>query len=79
MNDANVGIYLPDIHYTTAIDVVILFSTLHRTCFFKKPVFIFIEVNQRDYRAWYGLGQIYEILKMPFYCLYYFRRAQMLR
>ena len=29
-----------------------------------------IEVNRRDYRAWYGLGQTYEILKMPFYCLY---------
>ncbi|KAJ8362007.1 hypothetical protein AAFF_G00407160, partial [Aldrovandia affinis] len=31
-----------------------------------------IEVNKRDYRAWYGLGQTYEILKMPFYCLYYY-------
>ena len=24
------------------------------------------EVNARDYRAWYGLGQTYELLKMPF-------------
>lgn len=38
-----------------------------------------IEVNKRDYRAWYGLGQTYEILKMPFYCLYYYRRAHQLR
>ncbi|KTG38978.1 hypothetical protein cypCar_00028767, partial [Cyprinus carpio] len=31
-----------------------------------------IEVNKRDYRAWYGLGQTYGILKMPFYSLYYY-------
>ncbi len=37
------------------------------------------EINRRDYRAWYGLGQIYEILKMYFYSLYYFRQAQVLR
>lgn len=38
-----------------------------------------IEVNKRDYRAWYGLGQTYEILKLHFYCLYYYRRAHQLR
>lgn len=38
-----------------------------------------IEVNRRDYRAWYGLGQTYEILKMPFYGLYYYKQAQLLR
>jgi len=38
-----------------------------------------IEVNYRDYRAWYGLGQTYEILKMPFYCLYYYRQAHKFR
>lgn len=37
------------------------------------------EVNRRDYRAWYGLGQTYEILKMPFYGLYYYKQAQLLR
>jgi anaphase-promoting complex subunit 8 len=36
-------------------------------------------VNRRDYRAWYGLGQTYEILKMFFYCLYYYKQAQQLR
>lgn len=36
-------------------------------------------MNKRDYRAWYGLGQTYEILKMPFYCLYYYRKAHQLR
>lgn len=40
---------------------------------------IFAEVNRRDYRAWYGLGQTYEILKMPFYGLYYYKQAQLLR
>jgi len=38
-----------------------------------------LEVNRRDYRAWYGLGQTYEILKMPFYGLYYYKQAQLLR
>lgn len=37
------------------------------------------EVNRRDYRAWYGLGQTYEILKMPIYGLYYYKQAQLLR
>lgn len=37
------------------------------------------EVNRRDYRAWYGLGQSYEILKMPSYSLYYYKIAQELR
>lgn len=41
--------------------------------------FLCTEVNRRDYRAWYGLGQTYEILKMPLYCLYYYRKAQTLR
>jgi anaphase-promoting complex subunit 8 len=36
-------------------------------------------VNRRDYRAWYGLGQTYEILKMHFYCLYYYKKAHELR
>ncbi|CAH1991216.1 unnamed protein product [Acanthoscelides obtectus] len=36
-------------------------------------------INPRDYRAWYGLGQTYEILKMPNYCLYYYKQAQMLK
>ncbi len=34
-----------------------------------------IEVNKRDYRAWYGLGQTYEILKMPFYSLYTIQKS----
>ena len=38
-----------------------------------------IEVNRKDYRAWYGLGQTYELLKMSHYCLYYYRQAQYLR
>lgn len=37
------------------------------------------EVNRRDYRAWYGLGQAYEILKMNHYSLYYFKIAHKLR
>lgn len=42
-------------------------------------LFFFPEVNTREYRAWYGLGQAYEILKMPSYSLYYYKIAQELR
>lgn len=38
-----------------------------------------LEINRRDYRAWYGLGQTYEIIKMPYYCMYYYKQAQQLR
>ncbi|KAI8473690.1 MAG: hypothetical protein J3K34DRAFT_518801 [Monoraphidium minutum] len=34
-----------------------------------------IEVSPRDYRAWYGLGQTYELLQMPYYALHYYRRV----
>lgn len=34
-----------------------------------------VDVNPRDYRAWYGLGQTYELVNMPYYALYYFRRC----
>ena len=44
-----------------------------------KETSFFSEVNRRDYRAWYGLGQTYEILKMHFYCLYYYKKAHELR
>jgi anaphase-promoting complex subunit 8 len=37
------------------------------------------EVNWLDYRAWYGLGQTYEILKMPQFSQYHYKRAQALR
>ncbi len=36
-------------------------------------------MNERDYRAWYGLGQTYELLKMPLYALHYFGKAAVLR
>lgn len=37
------------------------------------------EVNPRDYRAWYGLGQSYEILKLSVYSLHYYKIAAELR
>lgn len=36
-------------------------------------------MNSQDYRAWYGLGQTYEILKLPYYSLHYYKRAQLIR
>ena len=47
--------------------------------FFNCSIFYCPEVSPRDYRAWYGLGQTYEILKMPLYSLYYFSQAQRLK
>jgi len=37
-----------------------------------------VDINPRDYRAWYGLGQTYEILAMLYYALYYYRQADYL-
>ncbi|VEL23418.1 unnamed protein product [Protopolystoma xenopodis] len=31
--------------------------------------------NKRDFRAWYGLGQMYEMLNMPSFALYYYRMS----
>ncbi|KAL1959941.1 hypothetical protein VTO42DRAFT_609 [Malbranchea cinnamomea] len=38
-----------------------------------------VDVNRKDYRAWYGLGQAYEVLDMAFYALFYYQRAAALR
>jgi len=40
---------------------------------------LFLEINNRDYRAWYGLGQTYELLKMPHYAIYYYQKGITLR
>ena len=37
------------------------------------------DVNRKDYRAWYGLGQTYELLGEPFYALSYYQKATALR
>lgn len=34
-----------------------------------------VDVNKKDFRAWYGLGQTYEVLEMSFYALFYYQRA----
>jgi anaphase-promoting complex subunit 8 len=38
-----------------------------------------VDVNRKDYRAWYGLGQAYEVLDMCFYALYYYQRTAALK
>lgn len=40
---------------------------------------MFADANKRDYRAWYGLGQTYEMLKLSFFSLYYYKIAQKIR
>ena len=34
-----------------------------------------VDTNPKDFRAWYGLGQAYEVLDMHLYALYYYQRA----
>lgn len=36
-------------------------------------------MNRKDYRAWYGLGQAYELLSMHQYALHYYQHATALR
>lgn len=36
-------------------------------------------MNRREYRAWYGLGQAYDSIKMPRFSLHYFKMAQKCR
>ena len=38
-----------------------------------------VDVNRKDYRAWYGLGQTYEMLDMHLYALFYYQRAASLQ
>ena len=45
----------------------------------RKPLTENIDVNRKDYRAWYGLGQAYELLNMHHYALHYYQRATALR
>ena len=42
--------------------------TLHDVAPFK-------EANRHDFRAYYGLGHTYEILKMPYFALHYYKQA----
>ena len=38
-----------------------------------------IDINPKDFRAFYGLGQCMELSRMPFFALYYYRKATTLR
>lgn len=42
-------------------------------------VFLILGSNKRDYRAWFGLGQTYELLRLSFFSLYYYKVAQKLK
>ena len=33
------------------------------------------DINPRDYRAWYGLGQIYEMMHLYKYAVHYYKKA----
>jgi len=34
-----------------------------------------VDIDRRDYRAWYGLGQAYEMMGKPFWALHYFKES----
>jgi tetratricopeptide (TPR) repeat protein len=38
-----------------------------------------VDVSSKDYRAWYGLGQTYEMLHLYQYALYYYKKAAYLK
>ncbi len=38
-----------------------------------------MDINDRDFRAWYALGQAYEILGVDGYAMWYFHKACALR
>lgn len=38
-----------------------------------------VDINPRDYRAWYGLGQAYDLLQLPSYSIYYHQQAIAIR
>jgi anaphase-promoting complex subunit 8 len=38
-----------------------------------------VEIDPKDFRAWYGLGQTWELQNMNHHALYYFSRAVLSR
>lgn len=58
-------------------------SSLGKACTCHRPLTTHplspADVNRKDYRAWYGLGQTYELLGEPYYALNYYQRATALR
>ena len=36
-------------------------------------------MNKQDFRGYYGMGHVYEMLEMPHYALYYYKQAHRLR
>ena len=38
-----------------------------------------MEIDPKDFRAWYGLGQTYELQNMSNYALYYYSKAVLSR
>lgn len=49
-----------------------------RLVIFESIVFLtqsILDINPKEFRAWYGLGQTYEILEMFSYALYFFKNA----
>ena len=63
--------------YRKAVGMLSSLSCLGRSPTDRAPGII--DVNRKDYRAWYGLGQAYELLNMHQYALYYYQHATALR
>jgi anaphase-promoting complex subunit 8 len=77
-DDAQIWILLGHEYLQTKNQQGAILAYRRATCNFFFYIFIshFISaVDSRSYRAWYGLGQLYEILKLPAYALYYYQQA----
>ena len=62
--------------YRRAVGTIRAFVTLQHIIYTRALV---TDVNRKDYRAWYGLGQAYELLSMHHYALHYYQHATALR
>jgi len=67
--------------YRRAVGASISYTTVGPQDTINPPCLPFhcLDVNRKDYRAWYGLGQAYELLNMHQYALHYYQHATALR
>lgn len=65
--------------YRRAVGTVLVSIVNKKNSVFNLLLFCVSDVNRKDYRAWYGLGQAYELLSMHHYALHYYQHATALR
>ena len=48
-------------------------------CVLLCTLYMYIAVNKHDFRGYYGMGHVYEMMDMPHYALYYYKQANRLK